>query len=373
MRYLPTVATTGHRTRRRMRAALGVVAASTMLLTACSSAAPEPSAAPTSDAAVSDPAWQQVIDDAKQEGSVVLYLSITGVEDRIKAAWSKAYPDISLEVFRTGSSELLTRLDQEKDTGAAGADAVVMADLGWYNDAADRLLAPEGPHFAELWEGSDFSKNDGRSVLVDAAPLGVAYNTEVIASLGADPIEEYADLLQPELDGYIGFTPAENAAATLQWWYTLTPALGGEDGIAELAELSPVAFPSLVPLTQALAAGEYAVAAYSSLAASLELKASGAPIEIVVPSPAIGGGHYVSVVDWATHKNAALLFRDWLLSPDGQIALNGAGDLYTPLSLDKIPGAPAEMVSTPDDMVVTDGIITPEQQVWMDDVWKAHF
>ncbi|SNT35906.1 ABC transporter substrate-binding protein [Rhodococcoides kyotonense] len=361
---------------RVLRYAVVASVTTTLILTVgCSSPAQQPAQSDgvsNSDAG-GDAAWQETVQAAKSEGRVVVYLSITGVEDTLKQAWSAAYPDITLEVFRAGSAELLSRLDQEKGTATSGADAVVMADAGWYRDNAARLLPPTGPGYYERWDGTEYSYEDGKYVLVDAAPLGLVSNTDAVEELGADPIEEYEDLLQPELAGNLAFTPAQNASAALQWWYTVSDAVGGTDALEKIADLAPHPYPSLMPLVQAVAAGEQAVGAYSSLAAAYELQDQGAPIEVTVPSPAVGGGHFVSVVDWSANKNAAQVFRNWILSPAGQIALNGAGDMYTPLSIADIPEAPAEMVSIPDDMVVTDGIVTAEQQKWFDDAWTPIF
>lgn len=356
-------------------AVLAAIGVGCLLLAACGSDGPGTDTATggRGDAdAGGGPAWAETVAAAEEEGSVVLYLSITGVDDRLNEAWEAAYPGISLEIFRTGSAELLARLDQEKSTDAAGADVTIHADEGWFLDNGERLSDVTGPAYEEYWGDSKFAYADGDYILVDGAPLGVAYNTNVIEEIGVDPIEEYADLLQPELEGYIGFTPSENASATLQWWYTVSESIGGA-GIEELAALDPQPYASLTPLVEALAAGEHAVGVYASLSVVYGLQAQGAPLEVVVPTPAIGGGHFVATVDWASHPNAAEVFRNWILSPEGQVALNGPGDLYTPLSVADIPDAPDTMQSIPEDMFVTNGIVTAEQQAWMDEVWTPAF
>jgi iron(III) transport system substrate-binding protein len=367
-RKVPTNRVTG-RTAFRLAAAV----ASLMLFTACSPGSSEPAVAVQDADASGDAAWKKTVTDAKTEGRVVLYLSITGVDDRLQTAWKAAYPEISLQIFRTGSAEILSRLDQEKSTGAEGADVTVMADAGWYADSKSRLMEPSGPAHLKYWEGSKFSHEKGKYVLVDAAPLGLAYNTNVIKQIGATPIKTYEDLLQPALKDYVAYTPADNASAALQWWHTVDKSLGGTEGLKKLKTLNPKPYKSLTPMVQALAAGEHAAAAYTSLAVAYDLQKQGAPIEVVVPSPAVGGGHFVAAVDWATHKSAAQVFRNWLLSPAGQIALNGPGDLYTPLALEELPNAPAGMKQIPEDMYVTDGTVTPEQQSWMKNVWNETF
>jgi iron(III) transport system substrate-binding protein len=354
-------------TRRRIGVASLLVA--TAALVACGGDG-ESGKSPTGGASAGS-GFAQVESAAKKEGRVVLYLSITGVDDKLKKAFREDYPNISLEIFRTGSAELLTRLDQEKDTGAAGADVTLLADKGWYQKNAGRLVAPTlSPAYQDLWTGSKYANSDGKFVLVDAAPLGVVYNTEVIANAKAKPIENYTDLLQPELKGLIGFTPAENAAATVQWWFGVSDALGGKDAFTKLAALGPRPYTSLVPLVEAVAAGEHAVGVYGSKAAALPLIAKGAPIKYAEPKPVAAGGHYVGVVDWAKNKNAAEVLRNWLLSAKGQIALSGDGTLYSPLPLSKLGAVPDTMQEAPEGLIVTDGLITSDQQKWLDEVWK---
>jgi iron(III) transport system substrate-binding protein len=351
-------------------ALLGVL--SVLLVAACGggggTAVDTVAAVPSADEG-GGPDWDRTVEAARAEGKVVLYLSVTGVDDRLKRGFEAAYPGISLEIFRTGSGELLSRLDQEGATRSVGADVTVNADKGWFENNLPRLAPPAGPAYERFWKGGPSTFEDGRFALVDAAPLVVAYNTDVLAAAGAKPITSFADLLQPQLKGLIGYTPAQNATAALQYWYAASPALGGADGLRAFAAQQPKAYSSLTPLVQALAAGEHGVAVYASQATVDPLAAKGAPLATVVPDPQIGGGHYAGVVDWASHPNAAQVFRNWLLSPQGQAALTGPGDLLSPLPVSAVPNAPSSMTSIPASMFVTDGQVTPVQRTWMDDVW----
>ena len=57
----------------------------------------------------------------------------------------------------------------------------------------------------------------------------------------------------------------------------------------------------------------------------------------------------------------------------GQIAMAGNGLLYSPLPLSELPDAPDTMVELPAGTNVSDGILTPEQQEWVDTVWLPLF
>jgi iron(III) transport system substrate-binding protein len=71
-----------------------------------------------------------------------------------------------------------------------------------------------------------------------------------------------------------------------------------------------------------IAAGEVPVGltVYSGNADSLKKK--GAPIDWMPVEPIVGRPQAVSVASKAPHPNAAMLFVDFVLSPDGQKVLN---------------------------------------------------
>ncbi len=366
-----------HRSVRARRLLGGILATvGLLLLAACGGGAAPPAtggaaavaAVPSADQG-GGPDWDRTVQAARAEGKVVLYLSVTGVDERLKQGFEAAYPGITLDIFRTGSGELLSRLDQENATRSAGADVTINADRGWFERNLAALQEPTGPAYQRHWSSSPAAFEGGRFALVDAAPLVVAVNTEVLASAGARPIRTFADLLQPQLKGLIGYTPAQNASAALQYWFTASTALGGAEGLKRFADQGPTPYTSLTPLVQALAAGEHGVAVYASQATVDPLVDQGAPLETTVPDPPIGGGHFVGVVGWATHPNAAQVFRNWVLSPQGQAALTGPGDLLSPLPVAEVPNAPASMATIPPTMFVTDGQVTADQRAWMDDAW----
>src|SRR5690606_2953806 len=120
-----------------------------------------------------------------------------------------------------------------------------------------------------------------------------------------------------------------------------------------------------------IASGEVAVGAYSIKGTVEALAAKGAPVEFVTLDPVISTPVTAAVVGWAAHPNAAQVFQNWLLSPDGQIALNGSGSLLTPLALDGLGSVPPTMRSIPEGATVVDGVLSPEQKAWVTDLWNA--
>jgi iron(III) transport system substrate-binding protein len=78
-------------------------------------------------------------------------------------------------------------------------------------------------------------------------------------------------------------------------------------------------------VAQLIAAGELSVSptVYSGNADSL--KAKGGPIDWVAVEPLVGRPQAIALARSAPHPHAALLFADFVLSPDGQKLLNELG------------------------------------------------
>jgi iron(III) transport system substrate-binding protein len=77
---------------------------------------------------------------------------------------------------------------------------------------------------------------------------------------------------------------------------------------------------SVVPGTQTLAAGGASLLFPETQQLAKTLP--GAPIDVVIPTPTTGLVFKTIVTSHATHSNAAQLFADFLLTPDGQAVVN---------------------------------------------------
>ncbi|GEL22293.1 hypothetical protein PSU4_12470 [Pseudonocardia sulfidoxydans NBRC 16205] len=351
-----------------------VLAAGALALTAACGSAAAPAAAGGSVADPNEgggPAWQAVVDAANKEGQVVLYSNSDGVNAEFEAAWAKAYPGIELVVSKYASGELTTKLDAEKGGGVAGADVITVSTKPWLEANLNVLVASTGPALGKYWGDSSYVYGDGKYVLAAATPLGAGINTEQLAKLGNPPVTTYKDLLAPQLKGALGIVPGTGAPAAEQWWFYAAKEMGGDPAVGQLADLQPRLYTVPATLATDLASGEVAVGAYNIKGTIDALAAKGAPVEFVTLEPVISTPVTAAVVGWAKNPNAAQVFQNWLLSPAGQIALNGSGSLLTPLDLAALGEVPTTMRSIPAGATVVDGVLTPEQKTWVTDLWNA--
>ncbi|ODU04580.1 MAG: hypothetical protein ABS81_09995 [Pseudonocardia sp. SCN 72-86] len=312
-----------------------------------------------------------MLDAAVKEGQVVLYSNSDGVNAAFEAAWTKDYPGIKLVISKYASGELTTKLDAEKGGGVAGADVITVSTKPWLDANQNALVEPTGPALQKYWAGNRYVYGGGKYVLVAATPLGAGVNIEQLAKLGNPSVTTYKDLLQPQFKGALGIVPGTGAPAAEQWWFYAAKEMGGDPAVAQLADLQPRLYTVPATLATDLASGEVAVGAYNIKGTIDALVAKGAPIKFVTLEPVISTPVTAAVVGWAKNPNAAQVFQNWLLSPSGQVALNGSGSLLTPLELPALGQVPATMRSIPAGATVVDGVLTPEQKTWVTDLWNA--
>lgn len=299
-----------------------------LLATACGSGggtAEEPSEepSPTETAPPSeDAAWQQVIEKAQEEGSVNLYLSPIGVGERLAAAMQEKY-GIHVEVLRAPTGELVTRVTEEIANDAPGADVVFLSDEVWYQANGDVLAELTGPD-VERWLDSEYA---GENYFLPATtPFVIAYNTSLID----EPVTGYEDLLRPELKGKVGGTDAASATTILALYEWLGDNVA-PDYLEKLAANDLVIYPSVAPLIQAVAAGEVAAALIQVPSSVQPIIAEGAPVEMVMPEPAMVYGSGVGVLAKSGNPNAAQLLVNFMASEEGQAVIHEDKSSASPL------------------------------------------
>jgi iron(III) transport system substrate-binding protein len=216
---------------------------------------------------------------------------------------------------------MVPRLDQERDTGAAGADVAIHTEIDWFVQQQQRGgLAPMvGPAIDALPDSAVIDEN---IALVGVEPLAVSYNTDLVKE--APTAEDaYQLVLDPAFRGKVGIPDAVSVPAMA--YFDWLRSAHGDDYLPELAAQEPRIYDSSTPLVQAVASGEIAMAVYSLQSTVEDVAASGAPIKFVLTAPAVGNPFYAASLRWAHHPNAARVFVDWLMSEEGQKSAWGTG------------------------------------------------
>lgn len=276
-------------------------------------------------AAYNKPDREKVLyEGAKKEGKLMWYTSLTGGPntDAPKVFESK-YPGVAMEVYRGDSDALISRITQEAQAKRYIVDLIettfpILKVLQEY-----KLLAPYfSPHLASYPE--DVKEKVGKDQVYWATDresyIGLAYNTSVVQS-GAAP-KSYEDLLKPELKGKIGFATTDTGARVVAAMLATKGAEFVQKLKAQQISLHGVSGRAILDM---VISGELGVSPTVFLSHSRVSISKGAPIKWVPMDlvPTNAGG--VALPANAPHPHAALLFGDFLLSPDGQKFLGKYG------------------------------------------------
>jgi len=276
--------------------------------------------------------WAKTLAAAKKEGRVFFYGS-TPVQagQRLLAGFKKAYPDIAIDYTRLSSGEMVSRIDQERASGADGGDVWLGAEVLWFQarDKEGRLLKLVGPNAADWPKQYWRSPN---SVTIGIEPFVMVYNTKLVPN----PPKRYADLLTPEFKGRIGAN--ELAASSVVAWYDWMEKTQMPDYLSRLKSLNVKLYASAVGTSQAIASGEIvATPGTATVTTTKPLMDQGAPINFVRPVPAFGFEYAAAAFGWSKRPNAAVVLMDFLMSVEGQTILYGTGEGASPRP--NIPGA----------------------------------
>lgn len=279
--------------------------------------------------------WNEVVKAAEKEGSVALYVTVApGQVDAVIAAFAKAYPKIRLEAFRNSDSVVNQKIRQEISVGADGADVIFATKNNFFDELLSKnaLVKPSVPALGSI---KDAKYYEGVVPIASRLPILLAYNTNLVKG---NP-HNYTDFLKPEYDGMLGIPVVDGSPVTTGWWDFLRTT---DPGYWEkLAKLKPKVYASSVPLGQAVASGEVAVAVLATPGSVGSLINNGAPIKMVAPDKVYGMELLLGTFKNSKRPNAALVLTNFLLSDEGQAAINGGG---LGISIrPNVPGAMPEM------------------------------
>jgi iron(III) transport system substrate-binding protein len=259
---------------------------------------------------------QILLEGAKAEGRIVWYTSLSGVYRELVDAFKRKYPDIAVEVYRGGSTDLGPRLLNEAQAGRYVADALESTP-GLLMLLRERglLKAYTSPELGRYPDTAKMKADGTRIYWVTdrEAYLGYGYNTRLVAP--AEVPKNFQDLLKPELKGKLAVTTESSTSRVIGSMIKVK----GEEFVKRLRAQEIRLFKaSSAGFLDLIAAGEVAgsfVVFQNQVTVKKEKKA---PVDWVGLDvvPANAGGS--AIVANAPHPHAALLFTDFVIGADGQ-------------------------------------------------------
>jgi iron(III) transport system substrate-binding protein len=263
---------------------------------------------------------QRILENAKREGVVVLYTSLAPSESvPLTQAFEKKY-GIKVDLWRSNSEKVTQRTVSEARGNRFSVDAVETIGTDLERMAREKIFAEfHSPHLADLIASAIPSH---RGWFPDRISyLGVGYNTRLVRK--EDLPRTYEGFLDPKWKGMVGIESSDTVwlAGIVKFW-------GQERGMKffnALSRMKPDVRTGHTLVAQLVAAGEVPVGLTTYSSGAVSGKRTGAPIDWAPIEPVIAQPLGIGLARNAPHPHAALLFADFVLSPEGQELFNSLG------------------------------------------------
>jgi len=278
--------------------------------------------------------WERTLEAAKKEGQVTVYIS--GYE-AVLPEFQKEYPEIKIVSVTGRGSQLAQRLLAERrgdrlladvfNSGGVTTHGQLHAKAKVLDPIKPALILPEVTDVSKWYQKQHhYTDPEGQYVLsyVGSATYGsVHYNTKLV---DAKDFKSYWDLLNPKWKGKVVArdvrAPGPGSGNARLFYHH--PDLGPSFVRKLFGEMDIQLFRDYRQGPDWLAVGKYSICFFCDVDV---LKQQGLPVETFGPGAFKEGGGLVqqfgtiTMVNKAPHPNAARVFINWLLSREGQIAL----------------------------------------------------
>jgi iron(III) transport system substrate-binding protein len=263
---------------------------------------------------------ERIVAAAKKEGRLTFYTTIAEKDLPVIIKPFEQKYGIAVSVWRAGTDKVLQRTLAENAAKRYDVDAIHFGSPEMEALARERVLQPvDSPVQQDLMTGSVPKHRQWTATILSVWVQ--AYNTQLVRK--EDLPKSYRDLLDPKWKGKLGIESKND-----DWFATVVHQMGGAGpGLAFFREL--VAKNGLSPrhghtlLTNMVVSGEVPLALTIYNYMPEQAKKKGAPIDWFAIEPAIARSNAIGIARHAPHPNAALLFYEYLLGPEGQAAMAG--------------------------------------------------
>jgi iron(III) transport system substrate-binding protein len=261
---------------------------------------------------------------AKKEGELSVYHVYPALPAVIAAFTKKT--GIKVKAWRSGSEAVLQRVSAETRGGRHEVDVVQNnapeAEAAWREKLLQEVASP---HFKDLMPGAVPAHQGWVGFTLDI--WTAAYNTNAVKK---DELPKtYADLADPRWKGRLGIESNNHA-----WFGTLMAELGEAQGIKLFDNIVAAngigARKGHSVLANLVASGDIplGLTVYSWIPE--QLKKKGAPIDNHAILPLLAQPSTIALMKRAPNPASALLFYDFMISPEGQKLL--ADNQFVPAS-----------------------------------------
>lgn len=303
-------------------------AVSVIGLTACGTsssspqaAAPSPEVAPQTNNQPAEPV------PAKVEGTLSFY---TSQPDADAAAlidgFAKKHPEVKVELFRSGTEEVISRLQAEAQAGQVKADVLLVADAPTFASLKkqDLLMPYNSPEAEQI--PAELKDADGSYTGTKVMATVLAVNTQKVSTLP----DSWKVLTAPEAAGKgVMPSPLYSGAAAYNLGVFTRQSEFGWNYFEGLKANQMTVSKGNGAVLKSVAGGEkeYGIVVDYMVARA---KQEGSPVELIYPSEGVPViTEPIGILKGAQNPDAAKAFVDYVLSEEGQKLAADLG--YTPI------------------------------------------
>ena len=278
--------------------------------------------------------WDKTLRAAEQEGQVTY--SGCGSHEYL-GEFQKKYPKIKVESVAASCSEVISRIMAERRAGKYLTDVIRFGLTSAHTFYRGKILQPINTSFilpevkdpSKWWQKKHhYSDPEGKYLFVPAASVYVRFASYHTSLVNQAEFKSYWDLLNPKWKGKIVATDVKvgegrNGARFIYHH----PELGPQFLRRLFAEMDVTFSRDYRQAVDWLAQKRFALWLFSQSDDTLDAKDQGLSVQILDPNnwkesaglDATGGAY--GLMDKPPHPNAAKILINWLLSRDGQIAV----------------------------------------------------
>lgn len=280
--------------------------------------------------------------EAQPAGTITVYTSQPSEQmQAVVEAFNKDHPEIKIDLFRSGTTEVMSKLQAEFAAGNSPADVVLIADAVAMTQLKNdgRLLAHPDAPVGDI--PGALVDPDGTFFGTKLITTGIVYNTSLVET----PPTSWKDLLAPEAAAKtIMPSPLYSGAAVIHVGTMVQQPEFGWDYYETLADGGAIAGQGNGSVIEAVARGEKAYGIIIDYMA-FNAKKQGSPVEFVFPSEGVSAiSQPVAVLKDSDNVEAAKAFVDWQVSRKAQEQSVTQG--YFPIFDDVTPPEGYPQVST---------------------------
>lgn len=313
----------------------GITLAAMMLvsLTGCASGKTSDNSTQTENAVhneVQTQAQQETQTETKAadlKGEITLYTSQPEADAQVLIdGFNKKYPDITVNVFRSGTEEVISKVLAEKQVGAIQADVLLVADSVTFESLKEQGIMMSYKSSELDGIPAEFIDKDNTYVGTKVISTGIIYNTDLVKTAP----EGFADLAgEAFMDNVIMPSPLYSGAAAYNLGVMTRTSELGWDYYSSLKANKVTVDKGNGSVQKAVVAGDKAAGIIVDYM-TVRAKADGAHVEFVYPkegSPCVT--EPIGILNTTKNPELAKAFLDFVISKEGQELAASIG--YTPV------------------------------------------